>query len=205
MVSQTVQKLLTSHRIISDQVERRELEIILSSCETALQQADGDVVELGCYAGTTSLFLTRLLQDTNRTLHVYDSFAGLPEKTKEDRSPAGEQFMPGTLLAAKSQFIKHFRQSRLPLPVIHKGWFSELTGHDMPPRIAFAFLDGDYYGSIQDSLEVVWPKLSHGAIVVVDDYTNEALPGARQAVDEWLKTHPAHLQSIKSLAVIRPV
>lgn len=47
----------------------------------------GDVVELGCNAGLTSVYLQMLIDefDPSRTLHVYDSFAGLPACGPEDR------------------------------------------------------------------------------------------------------------------------
>lgn len=198
--------LLGKYPILSDQVSREELVKILAVLEETLRNnIDGDVVELGCYVGTTTLFLRRLLHKhgSDKVLHAYDSFAGLPPKTNEDASPAGEQFKAGELLAQKSVFIKHFKQAGLALPVIHKAWFGDLTMDDMPEKISFAFLDGDFYGSIHDSLRLVWPRLSKGAIVVVDDYQSEALPGAKRAVDEWLVAHPARLQVATSLAILR--
>ena len=54
-----------------------------------------------------------------------------------------------------------------------------------------------------DSLRLVWPRLTPGARVVVDDYASEALPGAARAVDEWLRQHPARLQVEQSLAILR--
>lgn len=198
-------RLLDLYPIISDQVDRAELLQVLQACEkTLLRNVPGDVVELGCYVGTTSLFLQRLIlqHEAEKRLHVYDSFAGLPPKTPQDASPAGEQFKAGELRAQKSVFIRHFKQSGLPLPTIHKAWFSDLKPGDMPDVISFAFLDGDFYESIKDSLRVVWPKLAPGAIVVVDDYQAEALPGAKRAVDEWLVTHPARLRVAASLAII---
>jgi O-methyltransferase len=199
--------LLKNYPIISDQVTREELRQILELFEKALKNnVQGDVVELGCYVGTTTLFLRRLLlaYKSDKILHAYDSFEGLPPKTAEDASPAGEQFKAGELHAQRSAFVKHFKQAGLPLPVMHKAWFSELTPDDMPEKIAFAFLDGDFYGSIRDSLKLVWPRLAEGAIVVVDDYQSEALPGAKRAVDEWIRTHPARLQVAYSLAILRP-
>jgi O-methyltransferase len=199
--------LLKNYPIISDQVTREELRQILELFEKALKNnVQGDVVELGCYVGTTTLFLRRLLlaYKSDKILHAYDSFEGLPPKTAEDASPAGEQFKAGELHAQRSAFVKHFKQAGLPLPVMHKAWFSELTPDDMPEKIAFAFLDGDFYGSIRDSLKLVWPRLAEGAIVVVDDYQSEALPGAKRAVDEWVRTHPARLQVAYSLAILRP-
>ena len=197
---------LDKQPIISDQINRAELRIILAELHRVLgRRVLGDVVEFGCYVGTTSLFLQRVLLDADagRHLHVYDSFAGLPAKTVPDASPAGEQFRAGELRASKQQLVRHFRQAGLPLPVIHKAWFQDLLAGDVPSKIAFAFLDGDFYESINDSLRLVWPRLSPGTAVVVDDYQSEALPGAKRAVTEWLATHPARLQIVASLAVIR--
>lgn len=199
--------LLGKYPILSDQVSREELAKILTALEDVLSRGvRGDVVELGCYVGTTTLFLRRLLlqHGSDKVLHAYDSFAGLPPKSAQDASPAGEQFKVGELRAQKSDFIRHFKQAGLQLPIMHKAWFSDLTPDDMPREIAFAFLDGDFYDSIRDSLQLVWPKLTEGAVVIVDDYQSEALPGAKRAVDEWLRAHPARVQVAASLAILRP-
>lgn len=198
--------LLGRYPIVSGQVDRAELAVILRELQKVLAAGiPGDVVELGCYVGTTSLFLQRLLKDTGKVLHVYDSFAGLPPKTAPDASPAGEQFKAGELLATKAQFIKHFKQAGLPLPVIHKQWFEQLTPQDTPERICFAFLDGDFYTSILASLRLVWPKLVAGSVVLIDDYNAEALPGVAQAVREWSRNHRFAIQTEASLAIIRPL
>ena len=197
--------LLKRHPILSDQITQQELQVILRELEGILEKSvSGDIVELGCYVGTTSLFIQRILRTevTKREFHVYDSFAGLPPKTVYDNSPAGEQFKAGELQTSKQTFIKNFKQAGLPMPIIHKGWFDQLQTRDLPGSIAFAFLDGDFYASIADSLKLVWPKLSAGAVTIVDDYQAEALPGARHAVDEWLQDHPATLRVEASLAII---
>lgn len=184
--------LLTQYRLISDQVTPHELTVILQKLEYILDsQLEGDIVEMGCYVGTTSLFIRRVMNErhTDKAFHVYDSFAGLPEKVAHDSSAAGDQFKAGELLAKKSQFVTNFKKANLRLPVVHKGWFHELAAEDVPNKIAFAFLDGDYYESIHDSLKLVWPKLVPGAVVIIDDYQNEALPGAAKAADQWLQTY----------------
>lgn len=200
---QDIQKLIRQYPLISDQVSLAEVEIILSELAAVVDEGTvGDVAELGCYVGTTSLFLARFLRQTGKKLYVYDSFEGLPEKVTQDLSPAGEQFKPGELSATKSEFIRQFKKAGLPLPVITRGWFKDVTSDRLPEKIAFAYLDGDYYESITDSLRLIWPRLAEGAVVIVDDYANEALPGAAKAVDEWLRRHPARLRVQSSLAII---
>lgn len=191
-------------RLLSDQVSLAEVNIIRRELKRLLDAGvPGDVVEFGCYVGTTSVFLARDLSSTGKTLYLYDSFEGLPDKTGEDQSPAGEQFKTGELLATKTQLIKNLRAANVTMPVIKKAWFSDLTAADVPAEISFAYLDGDYYRSILDPLKLIWDKLAAGATVVVDDYANEALPGAARAVDGWLKNHPAKsLRVESSLAII---
>lgn len=190
-------------KLLSDQIDERELAIILRELDAVLARGvPGDVVEFGCYVGTTSVPIAARLAHTDRTLYVYDSFEGLPEKSAEDESPAGMQFVAGELHATKKELVRNFKQASLPLPVITKGWFSTITPDQVPSSIAFAFLDGDYYHSVRDPLQLIWPRLSPGAVVIVDDYANEALPGAARAVDEWLQAHPATLRVEHSLAII---
>ena len=198
--------LIQKYGIISDQVDKHELATVLEYLEKSLA-VEGVVVEFGCYVGTTSLYIRRVLdmhQDT-RAFHVYDSFEGLPEKTTHDLSPAGEQFRAGELLATRKQFIREFQKAHLALPVIHKGWFSDVRPQDVPEPVSFAFLDGDYYDSVKQPLQLLAPKLAPGAIIVVDDYANEALPGAARAVDEWCRTYGYAPRVIHSLAVIETV
>lgn len=205
--SAVVTKLLDSYPLISDQVDRRELAVILSELEKVIRDDSGPsaVVEFGCYIGTTSLFIRRLLDalTSNATFHVYDSFIGLPTKTDKDNSPAGEQFREGELSVSRKDFERQFKKAGLRTPTIHKAWFSDLTVSDIPAAIRFAYLDGDFYESIRDSLHLIESKLMPGSVIVVDDYANEALPGAAKAVDEWIRSKGLSARVAASLAIIR--
>ncbi len=199
-------QLLAKYPIISDQVDAKELSVLLRELEKVLQSgAAGNIVEFGCYVGTTSLFIRRLLDAYKFTgeFHVYDSFAGLPEKTQLDASAAGEQFKAGELLAPRKTFIQNFKKAGLKMPIIHKGWFADFTPDDVPESIIFAFFDGDFYESIADSFRVCGGKFQKTATIIVDDYANEALPGAARAVDEWLKNNQQFtIRTEASLAII---
>lgn len=193
-------------KLLSDQVDEREVAIILRELSRVLAaDVPGDVVEFGCYVGTTSVYLAKELQQTNKKLFVYDSFAGLPPKHMQDESPAGTQFQEGELLATKRQFIENMKRANVPMPVIKKAWFSDLGEADVPHSIALAFLDGDYYASVRDPLQLITPFLAAGATVIVDDYANEALPGAAIATNEWAKQHGLQVHVEHSLAIIRNI
>ena len=177
------------------QVAKAETEeIIRLANKVLLENVKGDFVEFGCYKGDTSVLLAKLLKDykSGKKLWLYDSFAGLPEKTVEDSSAAGDQFKKGELLVSKREVVEKFKRSSLPIPKIKKGFFENLNSTtDLPTEISFAFLDGDLYSSIKTSLNLVVPKLAEQGIVVVHDYNNPELPGSSRAVDEFLRTHPA--------------
>lgn len=185
-------KLLQINPIISEQIEPDELLIILQELERTLNlNIEGDIVEFGCFAGTTSLFLQRLILELapKKKLYLYDSFQGLPEKSQQDLSAAGQDFIAGELIATKSQLKLNFKKANLSLRnvKIKKAWFSDLKTKDLPDKICFAFLDGDFYSSIQNSLNLIKDKVAAGGIIIIDDYSNPALPGAKKAVDQFLK------------------
>jgi O-methyltransferase len=195
--------------IISDQITREGLDVVCRHLEQTLDAAvDGSVVEFGCYAGTTSVFIRRILDERHLSqkypFHVYDSFDGLPPKSTQDNNAAGVDFEPGKLYVSKKDFMQQFRASHLQPPVIHKGWFGQLSNQDIPERIAFAFLDGDFYGSIISSLRLVWPRLSEGGLILIDDYQRETLPGVERAIHDFFQNKAYTIRSEQNIAIIRP-
>ena len=190
---------------MNDQVTPAETAEILRQAERCLD-AEGDFVELGCYKGDTSILLGKLIKNTPKSLWIYDSFAGLPEKTIEDSSGAGANFQAGELLVTKREVIDKIRKHNLKNIIIKKAWFDELTDQDLPSKIAFAFCDGDLYSSIKTSLKLVLPRLTDWGIIIVHDYNNPELPGSARAVDEFLQQNPNfRLQVRHTLAVITKV
>ena len=199
----------------NDQVTEEETERILELAARCLN-VPGDYVELGCYRGDTSLLLAEMLrrdavsdelveksvEKSAKKLWIYDSFEGLPEKSEKDESEVGKDFRQGELMVTKREVKARFLRAGLPVPIIKKAWFNELTEVDLPEKIAFAFLDGDLYESIKDSLKLVENKMSDGGVIIVHDYNNPALPGVVKAVDEWLRDKNMEIERNGSLAVI---
>ena len=188
----------------NDQVSEAETERIIDLAKKCLE-VNGDFVELGCYKGDTSLLLAEVLRSSGKKLWIYDSFEGLPEKGVEDESELGKDFQKGVLGVTKREVKERFLRAGLPVPVIKKAWFSELKDDDLPKEIAFAFLDGDLYESIRDSLRLVGDRVVPGGVTLVHDYNNPALPGVARAVDEWMRGRTWVKQEgvTESLVVIR--
>ena len=205
------------------QVTARETEILLQELKKTLNNnVPGDVVEFGCYKADTSVLYQKLLesmghggafqpenqaaQASQKILWLYDSFEGLPAKTREDNSAAGDAFQAGELLVTKREVIEKFKKMGLKLPKIKKAFFDDLDIiYDIPEKISYAFLDGDLYQSIKTSLRLVTDKMSQGGVIIVHDYNNPELPGSARAVDEWLKSHQVKVASFRvaeTLAII---
>jgi O-methyltransferase len=199
------------HLLISDQVSTKDIGVIWRELEGVLAaDVPGAIAEFGCYAGTASLFIRRLLDERReseaREFHVYDSFAGLPPKISADQSAGGIAFAEGKLSVSKKEFLRQFRIAHLQPPIIHKGWFEELTDADVPEQIAFAFLDGDFYNSILTSLRLVWPRLSRGGTVLIDDYQRPELPGPERAVQDFFREKPQpRIRMEQNIAIIKPL
>ena len=173
------------------QIAQREIDVIVDELSKTAD-VSGDVAEFGCYTGDTSVILAREMQNQpDKWLWLYDSFEGLPEKSAADQSAAGWRFKAGELKASPEQVLHKFKKFQLPDPVIKQGWFNELDADaDLPDKISFALLDGDFYESIKTSLVLVLPKLQPGAKIIVHDYRNAQLPGSAKAVNEFIAAHP---------------
>ncbi|HEY1094127.1 MAG TPA: TylF/MycF/NovP-related O-methyltransferase [Glycomyces sp.] len=150
----------------------------------------GQVIEVGCNAGHTSVWLQQIIGEfgPGRELHLFDSFEGLPERSDHDSLLEG-----GDLAVSEAEVKANFIEWGLPLPHIHKGWFEDALPTACPSQVSFAYLDGDYYDSILTSLEHVYPRLSPGGVMLIDDYCDrernpqawDGFPGVKRACDDY--------------------
>jgi predicted O-methyltransferase YrrM len=59
-----------------------------------------------------------------------------------------------------------------------------------------AYLDANHnFASVLADLELLWPLLLPGAVLVCDDYDSQQHPGARRAIDEFLAKTPHQVLS----------
>jgi O-methyltransferase len=190
---------------ISTNVEQRMNMYHLVS-QALAYDVDGDLVEVGCNEGQSSVLIAKIINsfNSNKKLHVYDSFEGLPSARIED----GNSYKKGDLATSQDVFMNNFKSHGLELPMIHKGWFDDTLPRALPERICFAHLDGDLYDSILVSLKYVYPRLSEGAVCLIDDYCEpninpdgwNHLPGVKKACDEFMADKPEKICYVYSAA-----
>jgi len=166
------------------------------------QGIPGDLVECGVYAGAQCAMMARALMDLgvkNRRVHLFDSFEGIPIAGEQDEELKGKP--AGISACSIEDVMANMRVWKIDEGLLeyHKGLFADtvpqsvyrFSGQPSPSidRIAFLRLDGDLYRSTKVCMEHLYPKLSRGGWMCVDDYN---LGGARQAVHETLYPAPIY-------------
>lgn len=154
----------------------------------------GDFIETGVWRGGATIFMRALLKvygDTKRVVWVADSFCGLP-KPQPERYPADADDRHWTLtpVAASLDDVKaNFARYDLLDDQVQflVGWFQDTLPRAPIERLALLRLDGDMYGSTMVALRHLYPRLSVGGYVIVDDYLCEGTPGCKMAVDDFRK------------------
>jgi len=161
----------------------------------------GDFVECGVWRGGSSMAAAwSLLRNdgSHRTLHLYDTFEGMPPPTDLDRrfdGIAASQILAGSdptsMYWARSSLEDVRRNVALtgyPHDKINyiPGKVEETIPHKAPKQIAVLRLDTDWYESTKHELEHLYPRLSEGGVLIIDDYGH--WQGARRAVDEYFTT-----------------
>src|SRR5262249_28090345 len=93
-------------------------------CQALVMQIPGEVVELGCYEGTTACRLQPARDESGsaKAPHVYAPCEGLPAPTPADGATS---FGPGDCRTTREALLANFRRYGVKPPVIHQGWFKD--------------------------------------------------------------------------------
>jgi O-methyltransferase len=172
--------------IASRSLVQAEAAWVLHSLARQASSLAGDFFEAGVYRGGTARLLRRVLETagTRRPLHLFDTFAGLPERDPQHPTPHGEDFAD-TSLDSVSAFVGgedwiHYHPGLIP---------DSFRGLE-DTRFAFAHVDVDSLRAVQGCCEFVYPRLVPGGIMLFDDYGVASCPGARAAVDDFFAGRP---------------
>ena len=154
----------------------------------------GDFIETGVWRGGACIFMRGILKAYgahDRRVWVADSFEGLPPPDpKLYPADAGDIHHTLVPLAISLEEVKsNFEKYGLLDDQVRflKGWFKDTLPGASIERLAVARLDGDMYESTMDGLKHLYPKLSTGGYLIVDDYG--AVPGCRKAVEDYRREH----------------
>jgi O-methyltransferase len=169
------------------------LDAVLSVNENLIR---GDIVECGVWRGGNIMLARRFAPD--RVCWLYDTFAGMTKPQAVDVTssgrPAEDSYRVKTeagrrWAAASVEEVRGFLEETDTLDdsklrfVIGDVEQTLLDAKNLPDQIAVLRLDTDWYASTRVELEVLYPLLMPGGVLIVDDYGHWA--GCKKAVDDY--------------------
>jgi hypothetical protein len=163
----------------------------------ARRRIPGGVVECGVWRGGSAMAaaLTLLEERDVRDLSLFDTYAGMTDPTPEDRVHSGESAESVLsrseryrCIADETDVRANMTSTGYPIDRVQliKGDVVRTIPMAAPVSIALLRLDTDFYESTRHELVHLYPRLSSGGVLIIDDYGH--WQGARQAVDEYLGT-----------------
>jgi hypothetical protein len=172
-------------------VGHRRLENVQQCIEDLLaRNVPGDLVETGVWRGGVTIFMRALLRAhgvTDRIVWAADSFEGMPAPTADgDKTDISHiEHLKVSLEQVQANFAR-FGQLDDQVRFL-KGWFCDTLPNAPIRQIALLRLDGDMYSSTMDALRALYPRVSPGGYVIVDDYYD--WEECRRAVTDYLAEH----------------
>jgi len=197
--SETMEKIMRSHRCLSANgftmmgLQRSEN---LQACveDVLANDVPGDMIETGVWRGGATILMRALLKVhgvTDRNVVVADSFQGVPPPDAGTYPlDEGSQLFTWERLAVSANLVKeHFARFGLLDEQVEfvEGWFRDTLPGLSDRTWSVVRLDGDLYESTIVALESLYPNLSPGGYLVVDDYG--AIRKCRAAVHDYRDAH----------------
>lgn len=160
----------------------------------------GAIVECGVWRGGSSMAAALALMqegDLTRQLILYDTFSGMTPPAEFDVSADGiqakDQFPSDSepwCAAGLDDVTANMGLTGYPEHLVEfiVGRVEEtITADPSSAPIALLRLDTDWYESTHHELVHLYPRLSRGGVLIIDDYGHWR--GAKKAVDDYLKDH----------------
>jgi hypothetical protein len=157
----------------------------------------GAFVECGVWKGGSSMAAALSFTDP-RPLFLFDTYEGMTAPTEHDRHAASGRQAAAMLRGAPNgatircyspleEVQRNMAATGYPAGQISyiKGRVEDTLPAQAPERIAVLRLDTDWYESTRHELEHLYPRLSPGGVLIIDDYGYWT--GARKAVDEYFR------------------
>jgi O-methyltransferase len=173
-------------------VGRKRLDNVEACVEDVLARGvEGDLIEAGVWRGGVTILMRALLEVrgmTDRRVWVADSFEGLPPASSSypvDAAVSRAGAFAASLDEVRSNFARYgLLDDQVEFVV---GWFKDTLPALRGRRFAVVRIDADRYESTLDALESLYPGLSVGGYLIVDDYG--AFDACRQAVHDYRDAH----------------
>lgn len=176
-----------------------------------LHNIEGACAEVGVCRGDFAAEINRVFCE--KQLYLFDTFEGFDSRDLEVEQEVNcnytaiDAWVDDGSMAFKNTSIEMV-MNRMPFPeqvTIKKGFFPETFDLHNNEQYIFVNLDTDLYQPIKDGLEIFYPRMVTGGIILIHDYYSMLL-GVARAVDEFVKRE--HLVAFpigdcKSIAIVK--
>jgi hypothetical protein len=166
---------------------------VRACAERALQDGvPGDMIETGVWRGGVVILMRAILEaynDRDRIVFAADSFQGVPPPADAYPSDADSRLHDAKALAIPREEVeRNFELYGLLDDQVRflEGWFKDTLPTVKDRTWSVVRLDGDLYESTMDALVNLYPGLSVGGFLIVDDYGHGP---CREAVLEFREKH----------------
>jgi hypothetical protein len=150
----------------------------------------GDLVECGCALGGVAIFMRLCLTrwGMDRTIHLFDTFVGPPIGSRDTIHGGQELVWSAAMENHRAGTEENIVEATGSLDGFHivEGFVEQTLPMTRLPELALLRLDTDFYESTRVEFELLYPKLTRGGVLIVDDYGY--FQGSRRATDEYLAT-----------------
>jgi O-methyltransferase len=165
--------------------ERRSLmsafeQYLVYSTARAQRGRPGAMAEVGVFRGASAKLICEAKGD--KALHLFDTFTGLPESTREDRAIHREGQYYSSLESVQS-YLTGYENVHF-----HPGLFPQSAATLPEDSYCFAHFDVDLYASTLACLQYFYPRMCPGGLILSHDYG--ILVGVQQAFDEFFADKP---------------
>jgi O-methyltransferase len=157
----------------------------------------GAFVECGVWKGGSSMAAALTLKNP-RPLFLFDTFEGMTAPGEHDSHSVSGRSAAALLSGAGDgaalncyspidEVKRNMAATGYPQGAIHyvKGKVEDTIPTAAPREIAVLRLDTDWYESTRHELEHLYPRLSPGGVLIIDDYGYWS--GARKAADDYFR------------------
>jgi hypothetical protein len=153
---------------------------------------DGDFIECGVWRGGASIYAKRIIDiesKIRRDVWLVDSFSGLPLPRNPSKSKDQDYWNKLSYLKVSLEDVQdNFRGFHALDDQVHfcKGYFVDILPRCHPKRISILRMDGDMYESSMDQLYNLYPLISLGGYIIVDDWS---IPVCKAALIQFWSIH----------------
>lgn len=188
--------------IISLTSQPNKWSLIQSLKHVKYNNLEGDIVETGVFKGANLILINNFLKKFNidKKIFAYDTYSGQSEPTDLDFDIKGtsmkkkfSDYKEKNLIPVYCSlddvkgYIKKYSKNDLDQLIFIEGKVEDtlIEEKNLPSKISLLRLDTDFYESVKISLEILYPRLVSGGVLIIDDYGY--CKGAKIAVDNFFK------------------